>query len=426
MSVVNMARRSFGQFRSNPLRTLLTLLGVVFGVGAVVAMMSIGEGAQRQIVAQIEAMGATSVHVKAREVPDTELSQVINDSMGLTRDDVRSIAHAVPGVRAIAFRSQHKPGVTDLDVPVHQLNVFGVNAAIFDVHALKIAKGRPLAAIDQQRGLRAAVLGADVARAAFGDDPIGEVFRIDYTYFRVVGVLKPPVRIEESADPGELLDAGDESGSPSQAFDADVYANAILIPHETLVAELHPAQAHNELDMISVKVATTEETLETKRLLGLLLSRLHGGVNDYEITAPEEILRQKQATQSVFNTVLISIAAISLLVGGIGVMNIMLANIMERVSEIGLRRAIGARRRDIRNQFLLESVAICVVGGALGVAIGIASSWVVSLTIGLPMAFAWESTALAFFISLAVGVTFGLMPAIRAANIDPIEALRGE
>ncbi len=425
MNALSMFRRSFGQFRSNPLRTLLTLLGVVFGVGAVVAMMSIGEGAQRQIVAQIEAMGATSVHVKSREVPDTELSQVINDSMGLTRDDVRGIQRALPEVESIAYRSQHKLGVSDLPVPVHQLNVFGVSPEIFDVHALEVSKGRAISELDQQRGLRTAVLGADVARKAFPKGAVGQIIRLDYSYFEVVGVLKSPVRIEETADAGEVIGA-DEQEEVASAFDGEVYANAVLIPHETLLAELHPEKAHNDLDMISVKVATTEQTLEMKRLLGLLLARLHGDANDYEITAPEEILRQKQATQSVFNTVLISIAAISLIVGGIGVMNIMLANIMERVSEIGLRRAIGARRRDIRNQFLLESIAICVVGGALGVLIGMASSWVVSMTIGLPMAFAWESTALAFFISLAVGVTFGLMPAIRAANIDPIEALRGE
>lgn len=420
-----MIRRSFGQFRSNPLRTMLTLLGVVFGVGAVVAMMSIGEGAQQQIVAQIEAMGATSVHVKARDVPDTELSQVINDSMGLTRDDVRGIKAAFPGVESIGYRSQHKLGVSDLPLPVHEINVFGVSPEIFDVHALEVVRGRPIVEIDQERGLRSAVLGSDIARAAFPQGAIGQVFRLDYSYFRVVGVLKSPPRLQETTDPGEVL--GDvEEESAASTFDSELYANAVLIPHETLLAELRPAQAHHELDMISVEVATTEETLEMKHLLGLLLHRLHGGVKDYEISAPEEILRQKQATQSVFNTVLISIAAISLIVGGIGVMNIMLANIMERVSEIGLRRAIGARRRDIRNQFLLESVAICVVGGALGVALGLASSWVVSATIGLPMAFAWESTALAFFISLIVGVTFGLMPAVRAANIDPIEALRGE
>lgn len=411
---------------------MLTLLGVVFGVGAVVAMMSIGEGAQRQILAQIEAMGATSVHVRARDVPDTELTALINDSVGLSRSDVQAIQSTLPDVQKIAYRARHELGVTDLAVSSHEVQVLGVSEDLLDVHALSIAQGRALTAVDHERGLRAAVIGDELARKAFPNGAMNQVFRLEYSYFVVVGVLAPSgagASEGGSTQPDELFGGGGDEkkeSASSGSFDSQVYDNAVLLPFETMVGELAPAKTFHELDMISVKVESTDQTLETKNLLERLLGRLHKGASDFDIIAPEEILRQKQATQAVFNAVLISIAAISLIVGGIGVMNIMLANIMERISEIGLRRAIGARRRDIRNQFLLESVSICSVGGILGVLLGLGASWVVSVTIGLPMAFAWESTALSFIISLLVGVTFGLMPAIRAANVNPIDALRGD
>jgi len=439
MNTLTMLRRSFNQLRNNPLRTMLTLLGVVFGVGAVVAMMSIGEGAQRQILAQIEAMGATSVHIRARDVPDTELTALINDSVGLSRADVHAIEGTLPEVQKIAYRARHELGVTDLAVSSHEVQVLGVSEDLLDVHALSIARGRALSSVDHERGLRAAVIGDGLAKKAFPDGAIDKVFRLEYSYFVVVGVLAPTGAggggaEEGSTQPDELFGGGEDkdnsggggAGASSGSFDSQVYDNAVLIPFDTMVDELAPAKTFHELDMISVKVDSTDQTLETKNLLERLLGRLHKGASDFDIIAPEEILRQKQATQAVFNAVLISIAAISLIVGGIGVMNIMLANIMERISEIGLRRAIGARRRDIRNQFLLESVSICSVGGILGVLLGLGASWVVSVTIGLPMAFAWESTALSFVISLLVGVTFGLMPAVRAANVNPIDALRGD
>lgn len=415
-----MLKRSFVQFRSNPLRTMLTLLGVIFGVGAVVAMMSIGEGAQRDILAQIEAMGATSVHVRSKEVSDAELATLIDDSVGLNRADILAIEQVLPEVRSVAYRSRHPLGVTDLDVPVHEVEVLGVSRDIFDVHSLQVSRGRVLSELDHTHRVRAAVIGQELAERAFPDGALGQIFRLDYTYFEVVGVLGKAA--EATSEGGEAAGEEEEAG----VFDAQVYSRAVLIPFETMVNELAPAKTYNELDMISVKVSTTEQTLSTKRRLSSLLEKLHGDHVDFEITAPEEILRQKQATQAVFNAVLISIAAISLLVGGIGVMNIMLANIMERISEIGLRRAIGARKRDIRNQFLLESISICVVGGVLGVVLGLLVSWIVSLFADLPIAFAWESTALSFAISLITGVTFGLMPAIRAANIHPIDALRGD
>ena len=419
------------QLRTNPLRTMLTLLGVVFGVGSVVAMVSIGEGAQRDILATIEAMGAKSVHVSVRETPDTEIGKTINDSVGLSRHDVSVLEREIPGAQAVGWRASHSLAVTDTAVPTGEIALYGVNEELFRVHNLNVARGRALHAIDARSGHRVVVIGDALARRLFsGEEALGEVVRLDYSYFEVVGVLAPmggaPAEVVEG-EGGEgaegLLGGG---GGTSGAFDASEYDMSALVPGEVMFTELAPPRIYHELDMISVEVGSTAQTMGAKAALEGVLARTHGGVRDFSIVAPEEILRQRQATQSILNAVLISIAAISLLVGGIGVMNIMLANIMERVTEIGLRRAVGATKRDIRNQFLGEAVWTCSLGGALGVALGYGASLLVGELAGLPIAFAWGSTALSFGLSLLVGVTFGLMPAMRAANVDPIDALRGE
>jgi putative ABC transport system permease protein len=209
-------------------------------------------------------------------------------------------------------------------------------------------------------------------------------------------------------------------------LDPGIYNTAVVVPFDTALEEISPADAYKEIDVLSVEVASLEHTLAAKRAVGPVIRALHKGVEDFEVVAPEEILQQKQATQAILNIVLISIAAISLLVGGIGVMNIMLANIMERIAEIGLRRAIGASRADIRDQFLVESVIICFAGGLFGVVLGFAISFAVGLVFDLQAAFAWEATLIAFALSVVVGLAFGLWPALRASAVNPVEALLHE
>ena len=427
MNFAVMIRRTLAQFRANLLRTLLTLLGVVFGVAAVVSMVSIGEGAQQQILTMIERMGATSVHVHAKPISGSNLSDAVKDTIGLTRADARAIAATIPGVERVAWRKRHELGVTDLPVSPGDLHVYGVSEDLFVTHALRVGAGRPLSRVDHSRLSRVAVVGHTLATEAFGDaqHALGRDVRLDDAYFTIVGVLQAQDPIGASADTAASGSDDAEDGTGA-GLEWQNYEAAVLIPFETMLLELRPPHIYGELDSISVDLPSTEQTLTGKQAVISLLTDLHGGRRDFDVVAPEEILRQKQATQAVFNMVLVAIAAISLIVGGIGVMNIMLANIMERISEIGLRRAVGARRRDIRNQFLLESIVICVIGGILGIALGFAISVGVSMVVGLPIAFAWESMVVSFAISLIVGITFGLWPAIRAANVNPIEALRGE
>ena len=402
--------RSLSQFKTNPLRTGLTLLGMVFGVGSVVAMVSIGEGAQQEILRTIEAMGATNTHVRARPVDESELTEVVNDSSGLCRADVTALVEMIPGVSEVAYLSKLRLGVTNLKVPPHGIELFAVNRQLMDVHGLELSSGRGFGDIDFTNQRRVVVLGAELAERAFPEsNPLGEQIRLQYAWFEVIGVMEKRGALDKDAP-----------------INPDVFNNAVLVPFETASAELRPPRAYSELDLVSLKLPDTEGTLVAKQIAIPTLRRRHGGVEDFEVIAPEEILQQKKGAQSVLNIVLISIAAISLVVGGIGVMNIMLANIMERIHEIGLRRAIGARKRDIRNQFLLEAVIICFVGGVIGIVLGNVLSFSVASLFDLPIAFAWESMLIAFGISVAVGIIFGIVPAIRAANVNPIEALQRE
>ena len=390
---------------------MLTLLGVVFGVASVVAMVSIGEGAQREILAGIEAMGARNVHVQSKEVAAADLSEVIDDSLGLSRADVEAIRQVVPGLLEIGFRATHALKVSSLPGPAPDLRVLGVSERLPALHKLEVREGRGLLPADHWEMSRVVVLGPKLADESFpGASAVGQQIRLDYTWFEVVGVLSG----RQSAAKADL------------PVDPGLYDRAVLMPYDTLTTTLAPPRLYAELDLVTLEVATLADTLPAKGAIEAVLAPLHGKVDDFRIVAPEELLRQRKAAQSVLNTVLVCIAAISLVVGGIGVMNIMLANIMERVPEIGLRRAVGATRADIRRQFLMEALVICCLGGVAGILLGLAIAFAAASVASLPVAFAWESMILSFAISLLVGLVFGLMPAVRAANINPIEALRND
>jgi putative ABC transport system permease protein len=409
MRVTTQVRRSLGQFRTHPLRTSLALLGMVLGVGSVVGMMSIGEGAQQEIVANIEALGGNVIHIRAKDISDQRVAELVNDSRGLSREDLRALQATFPDLGRAAWARISSLGVTDLPSTAYNAQIVAASPNLFDLHRLKLRSGRGLLELDDRMGRRACVLGADLAKTAFGDvddaSIIGRRVRLGYAWFEIVGVLSPKASVRDlPLDPG-------------------LYNQAVIVPFSTALEEIAPADAYKEIDVLSIEVDSLEQTLAAKRSTGPVIRALHRGVEDFELVAPEEILQQKRATQAILNIVLISIAAISLLVGGIGVMNIMLANIMERISEIGLRRAIGASRSDIRDQFLVESVIICFAGGAFGVVFGYAISFLVGVVFDLNVAFAWEATLIAFALSVVTGLTFGLWPALRASAINPVEAL---
>lgn len=399
-------RRSLVQFRTHPLRTALALLGMVLGVSSVVGMVSIGEGAQREILASIEALGGDVVHIKAKEIPEERITEIVNDSRGLNRNDILALQATVPGLGESTYARWTNLGVSDLPTATYNVKIVAAEPKLFEIHKLKVVLGRPLRQLDQQYQRKVVVLGSEIAAKAYEGSPIGKRIRLGYAYFEIVGVL-----------------AAKKSGG-DLPLDPELYNRSVIVPFDTAIQEIAVADAYKELDVISFRVESLSQTLVAKRAIGPVLKALHGGISDFEIIAPEEILEKKRATQGILNVVLISIAAISLIVGGIGVMNIMLANIMERISEIGLRRAIGASRKEIRNQFLIESVIICFVGGGIGVVLGFIVSFVVGWGFDLQVAFAWEAMVVSFGLSVGVGVVFGSWPAIRASQVNPVEALQ--
>ncbi len=401
-------RRSLVQFRTHPLRTALALLGMVLGVGSVVGMVSIGEGAQKEIVASLEALGGDVVHVRANDVAEEEIGKIVNDSPGLTRNDLWALRRALPEVKESAYARWSSLGVNDLPLPSYNLELAAVAPSIFSLHKLQLREGRALLEADGRFARRVAVVGPEIADGAFPNGAVGQRVRIGYGYYEIVGVLAPK------------RSAGDLPVDPER------YNRAVLVPFDTATEELKPAGAYSEVGLLSLRVGSLEQTLSAKRAMVPLLRSLHGGLDDFEIIAPEEVLEKRRATQAILNVVLISIAAISLLVGGIGVMNIMLANIMERIPEIGLRRAVGASGKDIRDQFLVEAVIVCVLGGLIGVVLGFSLSVLVGWIFELPVAFAWTAVVAAFTLSVGVGLLFGIWPAVRASNIHPVEALSHE
>jgi putative ABC transport system permease protein len=395
---------------SHKLRSALTMLGMIFGVGAVIAMLSIGEGAERQALGMIERLGLRNVLVRARELSDQEAQEIRQKSLGVSSRDAAAIGEAVPGVELVAPRIQIEPYKVISAAGKTASTVYGVSAAHAELAHLQLAEGRFLDRLDERSHAQVAVIGPGVRRDLFGYGPaLGQVLKVNDVWLEVVGVLAPV---------GE--------GTSFQGVQIGTLAREIYIPVTTAERKFdHPPLA-SPLDEIVVRLKEGTDTRDAARLIDELLSRLHGGANDYQLVVPEALLAQSRRTQRLFNVVMGCIAGISLLVGGIGIMNIMLATVLERTREIGVRRAVGARRGDIRFQFVVESFAISLIGGLMGIAVGLAIARGVALYAGWQTVVTGTAILLSTGVAMTVGLASGIYPATRAAALDPIEALRYE
>ena len=402
---------ALGSLATHKLRTTLTMLGMMFGVGAVIAMLSIGAGAQSRALALIARLGTRNVVVRAKAFKDAELLEIRKKSMGLSTRDVEAIEEAVPGVVFAAPR---------LEVDAYKIIaagaktdgvVLGVGHRHREVAPLALREGRFLDAADERRHAQVCVLGAGVRRDLFGADlALGKDVKINDVWFEVVGVLAPEVSGPAAVD-------GVEVSSTERA---------IFLPFTAALRKLDHDPMKSPLAEIVVRLTADAPAGETGAVVSALLDRLHGGARDYELVVPEALLEHARQTQRLFNLVMGLIAGISLLVGGIGIMNIMLASVLEQTREIGVRRAVGARRADIRFQFLVTAFSLALLGGALGVALGLAIARGVAAYADWPTVVTGTSIALSLGVSVAVGVASGLYPAMRAARLDPIEALHAE
>ena len=398
---------------AHKLRSLLTMLGMIFGVGAVVAMLSITEGAQKEMMSFIDQLGVNNIIVEAREAVDrNELQAVRAISPGLSFRDFRAIKENVSGLAAITPRKRFKPQKllpkTNQEAP----QLIGVYPNYMEINSLKLVGGRFFNEDEDRDSAPVCVLGESAKVNLLGyDNAIGKYVKVNDTWLQVIGVLTPQA-------------AGDDV----EGMQASNRNNLIIAPLNTVMRRFEDNTSYlkDEIDGIYMKVGPGVDSIETSNVVRAILSATHKDAGDFTVIVPAGLLEQKKQTQFIFNVVMICIAGISLLVGGIGIMNIMLATVLERTREIGIRRAIGARQNDIVRQFLTEAVLISIVGGLIGIAFGVTLSKVIAWQAGWSTVVTTASIAVAFGVSVFIGLLFGIYPAVQAAKLDPIEAIRYE
>jgi putative ABC transport system permease protein len=414
-------RLGIQSLRLHKLRSMLTMLGVVFGVGSVIVMLAIGEGARQEALRAIQQLGATNIIIQSVKPPSSANSQTLGAvRYGLTLSDIDRLRAMIPQMTGIAPTRHHRRDVwyQDRRVPAR---VVGVTAEYQDLHNLPIASGRFICPVDCQRSTATAVLGASAARVLFPlGSPIGQSIRIgEDLYFQVIGVVATRA---SSQGAGENL--------PAEDFGRDIY---IPFPTdlrrfgENIVFDRASSQPPEKVEVSQLTVSLPDEQLvkPAARIIESFIEETDKQ-DETAMTVPLDLLENAERTQQIFTWVLTAIASISLLVGGIGIMNIMLATVTERTREIGIRRALGARRSDIVSQFLVETTVLSCGGGILGIALGLSAAHLASQIAGVPAIVQPWSPLIAFGISVAVGLVFGIYPARRAAGMDPVQALRNE
>lgn len=435
---------------SNKLRSILTALGIIFGVAAVISMMAIGNGAQQEILEQIKMVGVNNIIITP-VLPQNEDSESTGESTGADAGQKKKFSRGLTVIDAEAIRNfvssvkNISPEITFNSFVIQngireQAKVVGVSHEFFQLYDLPLDQGYIFDQYQEENGLAVCVIGANIRSRFFNQtEAIGQYIKFGDVWLKVIGVLR----------------RNNVSVTGHQQTGVNVINDNIYIPAKTMLMRFKNralvAQRSNvgggmrrggmivtstttsdtqknyhQLDRIVVQVQETEQLTPTVELLSRMMLRRHSDVRDFEITVPELLLKQQQRTKEIFNIVLGAIAGISLLVGGIGIMNIMFASVMERIKEIGTRMAIGAKKKDIIVQFLAEAVLISVTGGLIGVILGVVASWLITKIAGILTIVSFSSIFVSFFVSATVGVIFGYSPAKRASEKDPIESLRYE
>jgi len=399
---------------AHKLRSLLTMLGMIFGVGAVVAMLSITEGAQQQMMSFIEQLGVNNIIVEAHEATSRDDLQVVRAiSPGLTFRDFRAIQENVPGLEALTPRKRFKASSVLPKTSQEPPQLIGVFPNYMEINSLKLTEGRFFTADEDNASAPVCVLGEEAKINMLGYEPaVGKFVKVNSTWLQVIGVLTQ-----------QATSDSDEAGV--QAMNRN---NLVVAPLNTVMRRFEDPTSYlrDEIDGMYMKVKPGVDSIQTSNVVHAILANTHKDAGDFAIIVPAGLLEQKKQTQLIFKIVMICIAGISLLVGGIGIMNIMLATVLERTREIGIRRAIGAKQSDIIRQFLSEAVLISIAGGLVGIVFGWALSQIIGRAAGWPTVVTFSSIAVAFGVSVFIGLLFGSYPAIQAAKLDPIEAIRYE
>lgn len=384
-------------------RTFLTMLGIIFGVSSVISMLAIGEGARRKTLSQIQSLGLNNIIIQQEEKDDTE----INNSILLNYSDLDGIKKIISTAKQVVPVLQEQLEI-NYKTRYEFSEVIGSQPEYFKIMNLGLEKGGYFSHLDNKVRNRVCILGHSLMISLFGaEDPRGKKIRVDNVWFTVIGILQyQPISI-----------AGNIEANLN---------NRIFIPIKSMENRLDRDPKKSKLDQIILYVEDSDFVVSTANFVDQVLFRRHNYEKNYKLIVPEQLLKQSDETQRTFNIVMGAIAGISLLVGGIGIMNIMLASILERTREIGVRRSLGATKLDIRNQFLVEAIIISLGGGLIGIINGYVLTWGVTAFSDWETIVSLWSVILSVGVSSIVGILFGFFPAKKAAELDPIEALRYE
>lgn len=411
MNFSEVINTGFSGLKAHKLRTFLTMLGIIFGVGAVISMLSIGEGAKKEALEIINLMGAKNIIIQNREYEEDKLKTIREKSPGLSLKDFQALQDSVPFIKHLSPQTLIKANFIRSADGKSEARVIGTDSRYPLTLNLFIDRGRFFDGFDNSRHANVCVIGHQVRRDLFAfKNPLGQRIKINNQWFEVIGTT-----LKKGKAKGKI-----------EGIEVESIANDIYIPINTALKKFERGEYDPQLSEIAVTMEDPGYIRDAAVYIDRLLLRLHRDIKDYKITVPEELLRQAHETQRIFNIAMGFIAGISLLVGGIGIMNIMLASVLERTREIGIRRAIGARQIDILSQFIMEAVFISLVGGVIGIAAGFGISKIVSLYAHWTTLISVFSIVLSFGIAVSVGLIFGIYPAYIAAHLRPIEALSYE
>lgn len=441
---------------ANRLRSFLTALGIIFGVGAVIAMLAIGNGAQQEILEQIKLVGVNNIVINpVIEQTEENIQEVSADgstkrkwSPGLTLRDVASIKETLPTIENLSPEVVIETYIISNGIR-RSAKLVGVLPAYFELYDFQLAEGKMFNEAQLESGAPVCIIGNGIRAKFFPtQDPVGKSIKVGSNWLQIIGVMQERIVSESSIQNLGIRDFNMDVYAPLQTVLVR-YENRDMVTAQSLqvrsgaggsnfsqgfvqnnqqpaTEESTKPENYHQLDRLVIQISDTEMLQPSADVMARLLKRRHYGVVDFSIEIPELLLKQQQRTNDIFNYVLGAIAGISLLVGGIGIMNIMLASVLERIKEIGLRLSIGAKKSDIVQQFLFESVMISVSGGIIGVILGVSLALVISSVADIPTVISFGSIVLSFGVAATVGLIFGIAPARKAASQDPIASLRYE
>jgi len=428
----------------NKLKSILTALGIIFGVAAVISMLAIGNGAEQEILEQIKMVGVNNIIITPIEAVGSENSTENQEekagakkfSRGLTLLDLQAIEEVVPTINMISPVISYNYSAI-IDGKSKPVVLEGVNSNYFKLFNIGLQSGEVFNRLQAEAGLPVCVIGDNIKSVFFNqENPIGQHIKCGQIWLKIVGVVERRDFTASASDEMGISSSDNKIFVPAQTILMRFKNRALVRADEverttarrrmtvTTSTSNSDDKNPNQLDKIILQVKETEQLGATANLVKRILLRRHSGLYDFEVTIPELLLKQQQRTKKIFNIVLGAIAGISLIVGGIGIMNIMLASVMERIREIGTRQAIGASRKDIVAQFLAESTLISISGGIVGIILGVALSKIITVFFDIKTIVSLFSIVIAFGVSALVGILFGYMPAKRAADKDPVESLR--